>query len=98
MIPAAYLDADAARLGDAELPRTVPVPLRTVTDTVLQEIDYAVDLFRRADSAVSGEVAILRALVPGIDWFAVHDASRTLLQAALGLHVYALQARAARTV
>lgn len=98
MTPAAYLDADAARLGDAELPRTVPlpVPVRTVPDHVLFELDYAVDLFRRADHAISKELPILRGLHLDLDWSAVHAACFTLVSAAMAMHLHALGARAGR--
>jgi hypothetical protein len=92
----AYLAADAARLADAEPPRTVPVPLPTVSDTHLTELDFAADLFRRADRALSGEVEVLRGLPLGIDWSAVQDACRTLVSTAVQLHIHALQARAGR--
>ena len=93
---ASYLEADAARLADSELPRTVPVPLPTVTDTALVELDYAVDLFRRVDQAVSAEVAVLRGLPLQIDWSAVQRACSTLVGAAVAMHVCALQERARR--
>lgn len=96
MIATAYLDADVARLGDAEPLRTVPVPVPTVPDTVLTEIDYAVDLFQRADRAIVAEADVLGTLVPEVDWFAVRSACCTLVHAALGMYVYAAQARAGR--
>lgn len=96
MIPAAYLDADAARLGDAEPPRTVPVPLPSVTDTVLTELDYAVDLFRRAERSVSAEMAVLRGLPLSIDWSAVASACFVLMSTAVAMDIHVQVERARR--
>lgn len=91
---APYLAAEAAAAGDAELIQArTPRPL---SDTYLHEIEYAVDLFRRAESGLSAEFARLRGLDVEIDWNAVQAALGTLLGSAVMLHVRALQERQRR--
>ncbi len=97
MNPAAYLDADVARLGDAAPLRTVPVPLPSVTDTVLTELDYAVDLFRQAERSVSAEVAVLRGLSLSIDWSAVASACFVLMSTAVAMDLHVQVERARRS-
>jgi len=94
MNPAAYLDADASALADREPPHARPRP--RLTDTALIELEYAVDLLRRSDKAVSTEVRILRGLNLEIDWGAVERACNTLVQTAVLLHVRAQMERAGR--
>lgn len=90
-----YLAADAAALGDAELSPKAPA-LRPLSDTYLTEIEYAVDLFRRAQAGLSAEFARLRGLDVEIDWKAAEAVSSTLLHAAVMLHVRALNERSRR--
>lgn len=90
----AYLAADAARLGDAELPRTVP--LRTVTDTVLQELDYAGDLFQKAQEVIDQELTILAAAGVFISP-AARRATSDLCQLAANVRLQALLARTGRS-
>lgn len=80
---AAYLDADASALADRE-----PRPL---TDSALLELEYAADLFRRADSALSAEVSRLSGLAVQIDLGAVRKACNTLVCAAVELRIHALR-------
>jgi len=96
MIPTAYLDADVARLDDAAPLRTVPVPLPTVTDTVLVELDYAVDLFRRAERSVSAEMAVLHGIPLSIDWSAVASACFVLMSTAVAMDLHVQVERARR--
>lgn len=97
MNAAAYLDADAARLGDAELRRTVPVPLRTVSDTVLIELDYTASLLQRADSAVQEAIARLEGAGVRLVGCASLSASAGLSQLAALVRIEAMRARAGRT-
>lgn len=90
-----YLAADAAALGDAELSPKAPA-LRPLSDTYLVEIEYAVDLFRRAERGLSAEFARLRGVDVEIDWNAVQRAMGTLLGTAVVLHVRALEERQRR--
>jgi hypothetical protein len=97
MNPAAYLDADAARLGDAEPLRTVPVPLRTVTDTVLTELDYTADLLQRADKAVQEAVSRLEGAGVRLVGSASLNAAIGLSQLCALVRIEAMRARAGRT-
>lgn len=93
-----YLAADAAALGDVELAPKAPA-YRPLSDTYLHEIEYAVDLFRRAQGGLSAELERLRGVDVEIDWNAASAAVGTLLHVAVVLHVRALverQRRAAR--
>lgn len=95
MTPTAYLAADAARLADAELPRTVP--LRTVTDTVLIELDYTADLILRAESAVQEAVCRLEGAGVRLIGCASLNATSSLSQLAALVRIEAMRARARRT-
>lgn len=95
MSAAPYLAADAAALGDAELLPKAPA-LRPLSDTYLHEIEYAVDLFRRAQAALSAEFLRLRGIDVEIDWKAADAAGNALLHAAMSLHLRALGERARR--
>jgi len=97
MNPAAYLDADAARLADAEPPCTVPVPLRTVTDTVLTELDYTADLLQRADMAVQEAVSRLEGAGVRLVGSASLSAAIGLSQLCALVRIEAMRARAGRT-
>jgi len=87
---APYLAADAAALGDAELLPKASA-LRPLNDTALVEIEYAVDMFRRADRGLSAEFSRLRGLGLEIDWNAAQRACMTLVQTAVLLHLRAQQ-------
>lgn len=94
---AAYLDADAAALGDRENTNThTNTNRRRLTDSHLQEMEYAVDLFRRADKSVSAELAVLGAVDIGIDWEDVRQACNTLMRTAVLLHLRVQLERAGR--
>ena len=97
MIPGPYLHADAARLGDVEPPRTVPVPLRTVTDTVLSELDYTADLLQRADRAVQEAVSRLEGAGVRLVGSASLSAAIGLSQLCALVRIEAMRARAGRT-
>lgn len=98
MNAAAYLDADASALADREHTNTDantnrPRPL---TDSALLELEYAADLFRRADGALSSEIARLRGLPVHIDLSSVQKACNALVCAAVELHIHALRERERR--
>lgn len=73
MTAASYLAADAAALGDVELAPKAPA-LRPLTDTVIQELEYAATLFQRADRAVCAELVVLEAAGVALDGEAVSNA------------------------
>jgi hypothetical protein len=56
---------------------------------VLQELDHAADLFRRAERAISDEVAILQGLDLDVDWMAVRRACGVLMGVAIQAHIRA---------
>jgi hypothetical protein len=89
-----YLAADAARAADAELPRTVPV--RTVTDTVLTELEYAGDLFQRLQTVIDSEMAVLRAAGVKFVGYAPLRASFDLADLSAQVRLQAMLARAGR--
>lgn len=93
MNAAAYLDADASALADREHTNrdTNTNRSRPLSDTLLQEIEFAADLFRRGGGAVSDELARLRGVDVPLDWQAVDRACTTLLSAAVVLHIRALR-------
>jgi hypothetical protein len=62
-----------------------------LTDSTLLELEYAADLFRRADSALSSEVARLRGLAVQIDLAGVQKACNALVCAAVELRIHALR-------
>lgn len=95
MNAAAYLDADASALADREHTNT-HTNRRRLTDSHLQELEYAVDLFRRADKGVSAELDVLRGLDLGVDWGTVQRACHTLVQTAVLLHIRVQLERAGR--
>jgi hypothetical protein len=96
MIPAAYLDADAARLGDEAGSRTVPVRLRTVSDTVLEELEYAGHLFVRLQKAVDAELDVLRAAGIQFVGYAPMRAGFDLADLSAQMRLQAMLARAGR--
>lgn len=88
---AAYLAADAARQGDAELAKA-----RTVTDTVLTELEYAGDLFQRLQTVIDSELAVLRAAGVKFIGYAPMRASFDLADLSAQLRLQAMLARAGR--
>lgn len=83
-----YLATEAATLGDRELsPRARPA----LSPTMLKELEYAADLFRRAEKAVEVELTILRGLDLGIDWNAAQRACDVLQRTAVAMHIRAVQ-------
>jgi hypothetical protein len=94
---AAYLDADASTLADREHTNThTNTNRRPLTDSHLVEMEYAVDLFRRADKGISAELAVLGALDLGIDWNELQRACNTIVRAAVLLHLSVQLERAGR--
>jgi hypothetical protein len=92
MNPAAYLDADASARADREHTNTHTNTNRPrLTDSALLELEYAADLFRRADSALSSEIARLRSLPVQIDLAAVLKGCNALVCAAVELRIHALR-------
>jgi hypothetical protein len=91
---AAYLDADAAALADRE-PRQ-SARRRPLTPASLEEMEFAVDLLRRADKAISSELAVLQGLNLGIDLEDVQRACSTLVGTAVLLHLRVQLERAGR--
>jgi hypothetical protein len=59
-------------------------------------MEYAVDLFRRADKGISAELAVLGALDLGIDWNELQRACNTIVRAAVLLHLSVQLERAGR--
>jgi hypothetical protein len=55
-----YLAAEAATQGDKELPPWCH-PRKVIPSHVLLELDYAANLFQRAERAVAAELALLSA-------------------------------------
>jgi hypothetical protein len=96
--PAAYLDADASTLADREHTNThTNTNRRRLTESHLVELEFAVSLLRRADKAISDELAVLRGLDVGINWDAVQRALGTLLGTAVEMHLVVAQERAGRS-
>jgi hypothetical protein len=94
-----YLEAEAARVGDLEPLRTLPVP--TVTDTVLAELEYAAHLFQRLQAAVDSELAVLQGA--GIRFVGYAPMRAGFDLADLGaqvrlFHMQAMQARDGRAI
>jgi hypothetical protein len=101
MNPAAYLDADASARADREHTNThtntnTARPRRPLSDVALAEMEYAVDLLRRADVAISDELPVLRGLGLEIDWALIQRACNTLVQTAVLLHLRVQLERAGR--
>lgn len=103
---AAYLDADASALADREhtnthtntnRPHLVRAPL-PLTDSHLNEVEYAASMFKRGCGEFSAELTHLRGLDVPIDWEAVDRACTTILMAAVVLHIRALRERERRAV
>lgn len=98
----AYLEPVAAALGDSETsPRArqavpVPLPVRTVTDTVLEELEYAGHLFRRLQEAVDNEVAILEGAGIKFVGYARQRAGFDLADLGAQVRLHAMLARAGR--
>jgi hypothetical protein len=90
MIPAAYLDADAAAEGDRELSQPA------VTDIVLVELDYAGGFFQRAQEAIDRELKALEACGVRIPGYAPLRVSLGLNQLAAAMRMEALLVRAGR--
>lgn len=98
MNAAAYLDADASTLADREHTNThTNTNRRRLTDSHLVEMEYAVDLLRRGEKAISDEAAVLRGLRVDINWEALQDACLTLTRTAVQLHLCVQLARAGRS-
>lgn len=94
MIATPYLEPVAASLGDLESsPRARPRPL---TDSMLEEIDYAADLFRRADKALTAELDVLEGVDAEIDWKGAREACMRLLSLSVVLHIRAMHERERR--
>lgn len=95
MTAAAYLAADAAAQADRELPaflhRSRPVPPH-----VLQELDYAAQLFQRADRTICAEIAVLEAAGVALDASAVRSARHCMSRLAFDLRMAAAIAREAQ--
>jgi hypothetical protein len=86
--PIPYLQAEAAALGDRELsPRARPA----LSATLLQELEYGADLFRRAEKAVTVELSLLQGLDVGIDWKAAQEACNVLQRTAVAMHIRTVQ-------
>jgi hypothetical protein len=90
MIPGAYLDADAAALADTELSP------RTVTDVVLEELEYAGGFFQRAQEAIDRELRALEACGVKIPGYGPFRVSLGLNQLAGEVRLQAMLARAGR--
>jgi hypothetical protein len=91
---AAYLAADAAAQADRELPafsRSRPVPPH-----VLQELDYASNLFGRADRAICAELDALEAAGVALDRSAVRSARLVLSRLGFECQMAAISARKAQ--
>lgn len=98
MNPAAYLEPVAAALGDRESsPRApVPLPVRTVTDTVLEELEYAGCLFQRLQKAIDDELAVLRGAGVRFIGYAPMRASFDLADLSAQVRLQAMLARTGR--
>jgi hypothetical protein len=105
MNAAAYLDADVSTLADREHTNThtntnrphLVRARRPLTDAHLSELEYAVDLLRRADKGISAELAVLHGLDLEIDWGAVQRACCTLVSTAVLLHLRVKREHARRS-
>ena len=74
---------------------TVATP-QTPTPVVIQELEYASDLLRRAETSITKEFDVLRAAGVKIDFLAASALSFTLVSMAVQCHMLALQATTQR--
>jgi hypothetical protein len=91
---AAYLAADAAALGDVEPPRAAP--RRPTPHHILEELEYAGNLFQRAQEAIDAELHILEAAGIHIAGYAPKRVTLVLNQLAGAVRMEAMLARAGR--
>lgn len=66
------------------------------TDVIIQEMQYAADILKRAEEAISREFSILRAGGVVIDWGVTQRLSWQLTAMRMDLSILALQALEAR--
>lgn len=71
-------------------------PTGTLTPVVIQELEYASDLLRRAEASISKEFDVLRGAGVKIDFLAASALSFTLVSMAVQCHMLALDARTFR--
>lgn len=89
-----YLELEAAKLGDCELQSlSVRMPCH-----VLEEVEYAGDLFQRAQEAIDQELAVLEAAGVKIPGYGRLRVSLGLNQLTAELRFQAMLARAGRAL
>lgn len=88
------LAADAAALGDRELP-TFCHPRRVTSQHVLDELQYASHLFQRAQRAIDAEIAALGAAGVVLDATACLMATSYLARLAAQAQLVAIERRTA---
>lgn len=94
-----YLATLAAALGDKELPPSLghqPAPPSGPSPYIVQELEFAADLFQRAEAAIRGELDVLAAAGISLDPVAAMAVQAYLVRLSACAKIRALESQEAR--